>query len=381
MANEQQTFVINEQNLKQLMQLTGQKLRPCQKKTYDVAACRLNPDVIFASRFEQPISYRAIKKVTHGKPFITQASVKKNAELRDILRKNGYYKTTEDNGAAVICSPCGDLHLVTATALEDGYAFPNDDIAVSTESLYARWNVLQAKGEDKPQAVGIQLPVKYLGVLQTKDGVLYANNPNVPGHASGDIIVIPCTANNTYDFDNMTVVNNAVFAQTYNQSIGGWGKSGLIGAVSDKATPTLEQLNKCIRRSSGVTFMGGSKKRAEDIMYACKFKVIGIVSIIIDYEDLGNPHRYPENEQEIGDLEGIEYGYDVIETDTIEDNWGVTDDTYIYATVPITGYVTIEVEARAASEAKRKASENFFHEANVGYTDVDKYELVEVKEL
>ena len=55
---------LNDPNvLMQIMQETKQKWRNCKRKQYNIFACKMPKDIVFANKLEQPDSFNAMKKV------------------------------------------------------------------------------------------------------------------------------------------------------------------------------------------------------------------------------------------------------------------------------------------------------------------------------
>ena len=387
MGIAQQQFEINEQNIKKLMELTGQEFRQCQRKAYDVAACRVNEDIYFANRLTHPISYQAIVKATHGKPLIARAEAEKDAALMAVLRENGCDTYKGGEYRALMCGTYGELSILYSGDLENNYIF-GDDLVIDTENLYPRWNLLHRKGESKPTAVGIQLPVQYLGVYKTYSDTKYANNPTERGHGSGDILVIPvrtvklgyAAPRKYYDYNSIEIVNNAVFARTYNQNIGGWGKSGLITEESKMTMPSIEQLNNCINKSKGITFSKSACAiRTEPVEYTCKFSVTGKYKTVMSesYIDDGAYTDLDLTSYDIGEV--VEYE---ISDDIDYDGDAEYDDEdehrrnpYYHVTLEVSGYITTTVMARTEAEAIKLACDYVENKANTGDLDITDYDL------
>lgn len=383
MGIAQQQFEINEQNIKKLMELTGQEFRQCQRKAYDVAACRVNEDIYFANRLTHPISYQAIVKATHGKPLIARAEAEKDAALMAVLHENGCdtYKGGDYN--ALMCGTYGELSILHSSDLQKNYIF-GDDIIIDTENLYPRWNLLHRKGESKPTAVGIQLPVQYLGVYQTYKGTKYANNPTERGHGSGDILVIPTRevkyknyrgtrTETVYDYNDIEVVNNAVFARTYNQNIGGWGKSGLITEESKMAMPSIEQLNNCINKSKGITFAAQSAAiLTNPVSYTFVYYIRGT------FETGANEDGYYYDDVDTGDIENFDVDdsiYDYIDGPDYDDEDLHNEHPFYKVRLGAKGRVTFELMARTEAEANQLSDEYLENKVDFGDITLTDYDF------
>ena len=385
MGIAQQQFIINEENIKKLMELTGQEFRQCQKKAYDVAACRVNEDIYFANRLTHPISYQAIVKATHGKPFIARAEVEKDAALMSVLRENGCgtYKGGDYN--ALMCGTCGEISVLASADLQSNYIF-GENIPIDAFNLYPRWNLLRHRGESTPTAVGIQLPVQYLGIYKPHSNTYYANNPAEQGHGSGDILVIPVRTvkfgygktRKLYDYNNIEIVNNAVFARTYNQNIGGWGKSGLITAAEKMTMPSIEQLNNCINKSKGITFAAPVDEiLAKPVEYTFVYCINGT------FETGAGEDEYYCDDVDTGDIDAFEVDdsvYDCLEGPDYDDEDVHNRYPHYKVRLGAKGYVTFEIAARTETEAFHLADEYLENKVDFGDVtltdyDVDNYYL------
>lgn len=181
---------------------------------------------VFANKLEQPLSYNAIIKANKNNPFMKIEDAKCVNGLVDFLKANGCYTT--DESKFVLCGTQGEFwdvkqeKLVFSDTLMNGKHIDLGDIPVG------KWFVVKVAAEYRPSSVGIQLPIKFLGIYQTSCATLRVNDTNSSGHGSGDILVAPKLPNGMPDYTNINPINNAVFALTYNQNVGGWSRSKCI---------------------------------------------------------------------------------------------------------------------------------------------------------
>lgn len=351
----QQSILINEQGIKQVMQLTGQKMRDCQRKAYTVSACRMQAGVVFANCLLQPRSFEAICKATCGTPFILQADAVK-AGIVPVLEQYGYYVT--DGESVVICGTRGELYLEPLYGLRDNYTLSSGKMLSASVFAPNEWVHIQHRSEVEAHARGIQLPVNFLGVKQTKTGPLCANDAYASNHYTGDIIVIPYDGKTHY-YDRALPVNNAVFADTFNKSAGSWGRSGLIGTYAATNAPTLQTLTDalqhCFNRQSEEPTL-----RA----YRVEFEIEGYYSIIIPWEDAPAGRGYIEakvTEQAAEYLRKASFGEAIVDTAKIlqgDEHCSVEElDGDYNVTYYLTGTYVAAVKAVSEEDAKKKAAE------------------------
>ena len=70
------------------------------------------------------------------------------------------------------------------------------------------------------------------------------NNRMSDGHGEGDILVVPKSANGQLDYANASPTNNAVFANTYNLSVGGWSQSRYVTGDAKALADVLTDAEK-----------------------------------------------------------------------------------------------------------------------------------------
>lgn len=235
MSVRNQTMVqLTPDVIEQIRQMTNQKWRDCQRKEYCIFAIAAPAGYVFANKLEQPLSYKAICKVTKGNPIISVERLNKNPQLVQYLKENGCYQT--DGNRIVLCGTRGELWDVKPEKFVSSYTMP-DGSPITKKPL--NWCVVKRASETMPNAVAIQLPIKFHGVYQTSWAMLQVNDLHSEGHGTGDILVAPKTPNGP-DYSSISPTNNEVFALTYNQNIGGWNKTGMITPVEKIVPLTLE---------------------------------------------------------------------------------------------------------------------------------------------
>lgn len=200
------------------------KVRDCQRKKYDVYGTIMPAGLIFANRLEQPKSYKLITQ-TFKRAVIKREMLSDNQYKQ--LKELGIYET--DGHMVTLCGTVGELWTVKPEKLVNSYTNTDGSKIVKGPN---KWTTYTRAGETAPQAKGIQLPTRFIGKLQTDWALLTVNDPDSPGHGFGDILVI--------DKENsISPTNNAVFANTYNLTIGGWAQSGQIQKIADNNKITL----------------------------------------------------------------------------------------------------------------------------------------------
>lgn len=223
----------NNNGNKQIVNITQQvikalaahgKVRDCQRKKYDVYGTIMPAGLIFANRLEQPKSYKLITQ-TFKRAIIRRDMLSDNQYQQ--LKQLGIYET--DEHMVTLCGTVGELWTVKPEKLVNSYTNPDGSRITNKPN---KWTTYTRAGETAPQAKGIQLPNKFIGKLQTDWALLTINDPNSPGHGLGDILVID-------KCNNISPTNNAVFANTYNLTIGGWAQSGQIQKITDNNKITL----------------------------------------------------------------------------------------------------------------------------------------------
>lgn len=228
---------LNDPNVvAQIMQETKQKWRNCKRKQYNIYACKMPKDIVFANKLEQPDSFNAIRKIL-GKCITTVDECRQHPDLMQILAKSGFYQT--DGNCITLCGTAGELWTVKEEKLKSAYTNINGTVITK---IPKGWFTVSRAAEATAQAVGIYIPAKYIGLYQTGWGAtLYVNNPNSDGHNMGDILVAP-TVNGQPNMSDCSPTNNTVFARTYDLNVGGWGS---LGVKADSSKPfTIEECKK-----------------------------------------------------------------------------------------------------------------------------------------
>lgn len=224
------------QVLAQLMSQTNQKWRNCKRKQYNIFACKMPKDIVFANKLEQPDSFNAMKKVL-GKYISTVDECRQHTDLMQVLNQCGCYKT--DGECITLCGTAGELWAVKEEKLKSAYTNVN---GTAITKIPKGWFTVSRAAEQTAQAMGIYIPSQYVGVYKTGWGqVLQVNNPNSDGHNMGDILVAPLV-NGQPNLADCSPTNNTVFARTYDLNIGGWGS---LGIKANSAKPfTIEDCKK-----------------------------------------------------------------------------------------------------------------------------------------
>lgn len=239
---------LNDPNvLMQIMQETKQKWRNCKRKQYNIFACKMPKDIVFANKLEQPDSFNAMKKVL-GKYISTVDECRQHPDLMQILAKGGFYQT--DGNCITLCGTAGELWTIKEEKLKSAYTNIN---GAAITKIPRGWFTVARAAEATAQAVGIYIPKKYIGVYQTGWGaVLYVNNPNSDGHNMGDILVAPMI-NGQPNLADCSPTNNTVFTRTYDLNVGGWGS---LGIKADSSKPfTLEDCKRLYPLPKAVDIM------------------------------------------------------------------------------------------------------------------------------
>ena len=228
----------DSQVLSQLMVQTKQKWRSCKRKQYNIYACKMTKDLVFANKLEQPDSYNAMRSIL-GKYVATVDECRQHPDLMHVLGKFGFYQT--DGSCITLCGTAGELWTVKEDKLKSAYMNPNGR---AITSIPKGWFTVTRAAESTAQAVGIYIPSQYIGVYKTDWGaILQVNNPKSDGHNIGDILVAPLI-NGQPNLADCSPTNNTVFARTYDLAIGGWGRLGIKSDTSTTKTFTLEDCKK-----------------------------------------------------------------------------------------------------------------------------------------
>lgn len=123
----------------------------------------------------------------------------------------------------------------------------NNGETFDLQHLLNDWFLAERPAEENAVLAGIQLPAEFLGVCKTAHGTLWANHPDAPGHGAGDIIVVPYSG--VYldtDPTHLYVVNNAVFARTFDKRVNHWNKNAILDGVLPQKAPNTLLLNKLL---------------------------------------------------------------------------------------------------------------------------------------
>lgn len=223
---EQQTLNINQQ-LTNLMS-TG-KWRSCQRKQYNIYAILPPAGYVFANRLEQPKEFKYIQQ-RFGRYIVHQSEL--TPQDTSVLGNNCY---VTDGQRLVLCGTQGELWTVKPDKFLSSYVKPDGS---RPEKVPVHWTMFSRMPETAPSAKGLQIPVNYLGIYDAGWGVLRMNDPESSGHYKGDILVV------SNDGQSVSAINNAVFANTFNQSIGGWVQSGCITPAEKIKPITLDFVTK-----------------------------------------------------------------------------------------------------------------------------------------
>lgn len=221
---------LTPQFLQGVMAETKQTWRKCQRKNYDVYATIMPAGVMFANRLEQPEVYKQLINC-YGTPVITPDKKPSSIDPKSLY--------TVQEGQVVLCGTRGELWTVKAEKFLKSYTTQYTDNKTLEKKLKQGWVVASRAGEDKPQAVGICIPAKYLVQVQLSWATLYMNDPRSGGHGVGDILVCACDAQGNpmlNSSDNFSPTNNEVFSCTYDLGVGGWTKAGYVKLAQDLST-------------------------------------------------------------------------------------------------------------------------------------------------
>lgn len=223
---EQLTLNINQQ-LAHLMSTV--KWRNCQRKQYNIYAILPPAGFVFANRLEQPKEFKYIQQ-RFGKCIVHQSELLQ--QDMHVLGNNCY---VTDGRKLVLCGTQGELWTVTPEKFLSSYMKLDGS---RPEKVPTSWTMFSRVPETAPNAKGIQVPIRYLGIYDAGWGVLRMNDPDSPGHYRGDILVI------SNDGQSVSTINNAVFANTFNLNVGGWAQSGCIAPANSIKPITLDFVTK-----------------------------------------------------------------------------------------------------------------------------------------
>lgn len=227
MASEIYELSLNLIN--KIMHETKQTPRPCQLKDSGVHARILPAGYVLINAITQPESYKLAMQVMKSPCFLGKVAPQ---SLADALQRTGFYIT--NGNEVVICGTQGEFTAISPAQFSQFYRLDSTIPQMSVQQYLAtNWQRVIRKGEPTPHSVGICIPAKYVIKLPNRTVV---NHPEAQNHGKGDILVAPIaamksnngTATFSGDFSHAVAVNNAVFSNTYNLTVGGWGASGLI---------------------------------------------------------------------------------------------------------------------------------------------------------
>lgn len=219
---QQQVININQQ-LAYLMS-TG-KWRNCQRKQYNIFAILPKAGYVFANRLEQPKEFKYIQQR------FSRHIVKKDELTQQDIATLGDNCYVTDGQKLILCGTRGELWTVKPDKFVASYVKTD---GTRPDKVPTEWTEFSRQQELAPSAMGIQIPVSYLGIYDAGWGVLRMNDPESPGHYKGDILVV------SNDGQSISTVNNEVFALTFNQNIGGWAQSGSIMEPAKIKSITLD---------------------------------------------------------------------------------------------------------------------------------------------
>lgn len=237
-----QQVVLTPQEAERIRVETKQLWRPCKRKAYKIAACKLPAGYVYANSLEQPDCYKEIMRV-YKRPIITKAEFDRMAN-RAMYTDKDFYVTSD--AKITLCGTQGEMWEVRLDRFAQSYRMSNG-APINVPTLpRCRWFVVARAGGRGAVEVGICIPKTIVAKVVLSWGVLYMNSPKSKGHYKGDILVYPANPDGSPNFnESPSTINNCVFSLTMDQGTGGWGNSGLI-TPPEKAKAngyTLTQLN------------------------------------------------------------------------------------------------------------------------------------------
>ena len=262
--------------IQQIMQQSGQKKwRKCKRKQYNIFACKLSADYLFANCLEQPESYTAIMQA-FKKPIVSRQEAAKNTQVAEFIKQHGFYMT--DGQRIVLCGTRGELWDVKPEKFMSSYR--HTDGRQITQIPENTWFEVSRAAESTPSALGICIPNTIQGVYRTSWATLTVNNPASSGHGKGDILVAPMLPNGQPDLSKCSPTNNEVFALTYDQNVGGWSNSGLINLAKIKPL-TLQE----VKSKYSVQSVGGNIVTYEKLAQEVIRRVNGVVDAYEGFDE------------------------------------------------------------------------------------------------
>lgn len=289
MANVQQIQIslntsspeLTKQGVEQILTQCGGKWRDCRRKAYNIYACKLPANYVYANCLEQTESYNAIMK-RFKRPIVPVSAIEKVPGAMDFLKQNGCYVTSQEK--ITLCGTQGEMWEVKLEKLVSSYTLP-DGSAIDTNNLsIGKWFVISRAGSNVATEVGVQIPYKYFVQIVLSWGTVYLNNPRSKGHCKGDILVFPKGPDGGPDYTkSCSPINNSVFALTFDQTVGGWGRSGCIVPLekTQSNAPTMETLTKITTGMTGGTTFKGVNPIPDSIKSSLN-SLRGLISIGVD---------------------------------------------------------------------------------------------------
>ena len=282
------------QSLNRIIAETDGKWRDCRRKAYNIYACKLPVNYVYANCLEQPESYNAIMK-QFKKPIVPVSAVEKVPGAIDFLKKSGCYVTSD--AKITLCGTQGEMWEVNLEKFVASYTLP-DGAAINPNNLsVGKWFVVSRAGSNVATEVGIQIPYKYFVQIVKSWGTVYLNNPHSNGHCKGDILVFPKGPDGRPDYTkSSSPINNSVFALTFDQTVGGWGRSDCIVPLekTQSNAPTMEYLTKI---TSGMT--GGTTFRPVNPI---PDNIKASLNSLRFFNSLGNTYSLDLNEKTVSTL-------------------------------------------------------------------------------
>lgn len=219
------TVKLNGASIEDIRKSTGQVWQPVQRADYKVFARVIKPGYVFANYLDQPEEYKVIVEHNNGAPIMKLEDAEQVPEIAEII-SNGQCVSTRE-GRVVLIGTIGEMWDVNTSKLAESYTYP-DGSEIDIENLpQDDWFEVYRRHEDFPSAVAIQLPAEMLGEYQTSWSKLFPNNPESPGHGSGDILVVPL------DFKHVSPTHNVAFYNTYSKDVGDFHSSGKVAKSDD----------------------------------------------------------------------------------------------------------------------------------------------------
>lgn len=204
----------------------------CQRKSYYVYAILPPAGFFFANKLYQPYSYNYLMQ-KHGN-IIVHKSLLDSTDL-EFLKQYGYYET--DGKQIVICGTRGELELIAAGTFIQQYLQAD---GLSITKVPTAWTQFSHPTDFSAHATGAVVPIKYLAVYQGEGPEIHMNDPAALGHYKGDLLLLDKKT------QMLSIINNEVFAATYNQTVGGWSQNKLITPQSNIKSITLKDVKQLV---------------------------------------------------------------------------------------------------------------------------------------